>query len=98
MAFAFPVKYLSGTTVVPNIGAPQPLVATPGTIYATLIALVPLRTNTGKVYAGFSSASLAQHIIIPWTIATGDGSKIDLSTIYIDVQNSGEGAAWEIIN
>lgn len=96
MPFAFPSVTTSGSTVVTTAGTPVPLVATAGTVYASVIVLVPKRGNAGSTcWAGFTTGNLKQNIVLPWSITAVDGRKIDLSTIFIDVSTNGDGVAWE---
>lgn len=95
MAFSFPAQPIHGTKTVVTAGTPLQLVATAGTVYASVIVIVPLRANTGAAYAGFSPTPLTQHVVVPWSISANEGRKIDLSTIWVDTANNGEGVAWE---
>lgn len=96
MAFAFPAVIVSGTTTVTTAGTPVPLVATAGTVYASTIVISPQRGNSGATcWAGFTTGNLKQSVVLPWSITTGEGRKIDLSTIFVDVSTSGDKVAWE---
>lgn len=82
----------AGTKAVTTAGTAERLSAS--TLKVGTVLIVPLRTNTGRVYIGTASGALAQHITIPLIISAPSGKYIDLTDYYVDVTVSGEGVAY----
>lgn len=93
MPFAFSNTPQHGTATVTTPGTPVPISAT--TLKVTSVSIVPLRTNTGSIWAGTNATTLTQHNLVPWSLQAKDTECLDLSQIYIDAQIAGNGVAWE---
>lgn len=83
-----------GTKTVASAGTPEAL----GSGTAREVTLLDLESNSGTVRWGYSSGNGTQHGTVPWVISHPDGKLIDLATIYIDVENNGEGVAFQTLS
>lgn len=82
----------AGTKAVTTAGSAERLTASTTKVGTVLI--MPLRSNTGRVYVGTASGSLAQHFTLPLIISAPSGKYLDLTDYYIDVTVNGEGVAY----
>lgn len=83
-----------GTKTVTSAGTPEAL----GSGTAREVLLYDLDSNTGAPKWGWSSGNGTQNGTVPAVISHPDGKLIDLSDIYIDVENDGEGVAYHTLN
>lgn len=87
-----PVSLSGANKTVAAVGTPEPLVATSTLVSSVLI--YPIRTNTGTVYVGITSADNTQNVTVPLGIEAPFGMKFNLQSIYVDVTVNGEGVTY----
>ncbi|MCM2276098.1 MAG: hypothetical protein NDI75_15020 [Candidatus Didemnitutus sp.] len=79
-------------------GTPEKLTATD--YYVDQIVIVPLRTNTGLVYLGFTSGNDEQQVEVGTAVVlkAPPGKKLNPAKIYADVTVNGEGVRVILID
>lgn len=89
-----PASLTESSRVVASAGTPEALGS--GTFREVII--YPLRTNTGTVFWGTTSANDSQHGTLPVVISAPDGEAINIASIFIDVSVNNEGVRYIGIN